>query len=96
MLECETDEKYMETYIAYVIYRLQKHIIDKLGNRKQPGNKFRTFRDKRKIVQNEAVKKSIDEGKPSVDVQKLESEIMKVQTNVDFIRKFIKDYKQLK
>jgi hypothetical protein len=34
MLECETDEKYIETYISYVTIKLQKHIIDKVGNRK--------------------------------------------------------------
>jgi hypothetical protein len=32
--------------------------------------------------------------KPSVDVQKLASEIMKVQANVDIIRKFLKDNEQ--
>jgi hypothetical protein len=30
MLEYEIDQKYMETYIAYVTYRLQQHIVDKL------------------------------------------------------------------
>jgi hypothetical protein len=37
-LECDTDEKYIETYIAYVTFRLQKQIIDKVSNKKQPGN----------------------------------------------------------
>jgi hypothetical protein len=95
MLELETDEKYMETYISYVTFKLQKHIIEKVGNRKQPGNKLKTFKDKKKMIQKGAVKKAIDEGKPSVNVQKLESDIMKVQADVDIARKFLRDYEQL-
>jgi hypothetical protein len=33
ILELEIDEKYMETYISYVTFRLQKHIIGKVGNK---------------------------------------------------------------
>jgi hypothetical protein len=51
MLECKTDEKFMETYISYITIKLQKHIIDKVGNRKQSGNKSRTFKDKKKVIQ---------------------------------------------
>jgi hypothetical protein len=80
----------METYISYATIKLQKHIIDKVWNRKQPGNKSRTFKDKKKIIQKGAVKKAIDEGKPSVDVQKIESDIMKVQAEVDVARNFFK------
>jgi hypothetical protein len=47
------------------------------------------------MIQKGAVRKAIDEGKPSVDVQKLESEIMKVHTDVDIIRKFLRDYNHL-
>jgi hypothetical protein len=61
MLECETDEKYMETYISYVIIKLQKHIIDKVGNRKQPGNNSKIFKDKKKVIQKGTIKKAIDE-----------------------------------
>jgi hypothetical protein len=58
MLECEIDEKYMETYISYVTVKLQKHIIEKVGNKKQPGNNSKTFKDKKKIIQKGAIKKS--------------------------------------
>jgi hypothetical protein len=85
MLECEEDEKYVETYISYVTVKQQKRIIEKVGNRKQPGNRSRIFKDKRRIIQKGAVIKAIDEGKPSVDVQKIESDIMKVQAEVDGI-----------
>jgi hypothetical protein len=85
----------METYNSYVPIKLQKHIIDKVGNRKQPGNKSKTFKDKKKVIQKGAVKKAIDEGKPSVDVQKIESDIMKVQAEVDVARKFLRGYEQL-
>jgi hypothetical protein len=88
MLECETDDKYMETYISYVKFKLQKHIIDKGGTRKQPGNKSKTFKDKKKMIQKGAVKKATDEGKQSVAVQKLESDIMRVQTEVEIARFF--------
>jgi hypothetical protein len=91
MLECEIDEKYMETYISYVTVKLQKHIIEKVGNRKQPGNRSKTFKDKKRVIQKGAVKKAIDEGKPSVNVQKIESDIMKVQAEVDITRKFLRD-----
>jgi hypothetical protein len=79
MLECEIDEKYMETYISYVTVKLQKRIIEKVGNRKQPGNRSKTFKDKKRVIQKGAVKKAIDEEKASVDVQRIESNIMKVQ-----------------
>jgi hypothetical protein len=62
---------------------------------KQQGNRFKTFKDRKKIIQKGAVKKAIDEGKPSEDIQKLENEIMKVQADVDITRKFLKDYEQL-
>jgi hypothetical protein len=75
MLSCEVDERYMETYISYVTVKLQKHIIEKVGNRKQPGNRSKTFKEKKKVIEKGAVKKAIDEGKPSVAVQKLESDI---------------------
>jgi hypothetical protein len=88
MLECEIDEKYMETYISYVKVNLQKHTIEKVGNRKPPGNRSRTFKDKKRVIQKGAVKKAIDEGKPSVDVQKIESDIMKIQSEVDIARIF--------
>jgi hypothetical protein len=42
------------------------------------------------MIQKCAVKKVIDEGKPSVDIQKLESDIMKVQADVDITRNFFK------
>jgi hypothetical protein len=32
MLEREKDEKSTETYISYATFKLQKHIIDKVGN----------------------------------------------------------------
>jgi hypothetical protein len=76
MLNCEEDDSYMETYISYVTVKLQKHIIEKVGNRKQPGNRSKTFKDKKKVIEKGAVKKAIDEGKPSVDVQQLEKDIM--------------------
>jgi hypothetical protein len=41
------------------------------------------------------VKKAIDEGKPSVDVQKIENDIMKVQAEIDVARIFLRDYEQL-
>jgi hypothetical protein len=93
-LECETDDKYMETYLSYVTVKLQKHIIDKERNRKQPGNKLKTCKDEKKVIQKEAVKKAIDDGKPSVDVQKIESDIMKIQAEVDITRNFLRDYQQ--
>jgi hypothetical protein len=95
MLECEIDEKYMEIYISYVTVKLQKHIIESVGNRKQPGNRSRRFKDKKKIIQKGAVKKAIGERKPSVDVQKIESDIMKIQAEVDITRKFLRDYECL-
>jgi hypothetical protein len=33
MLEYETDEKYNETYISYLTFKLQKHIIEYKENR---------------------------------------------------------------
>jgi hypothetical protein len=95
MLSCEIDENYMETYISYVIVRLQKHIIEKVGNRKQPGNRSKTFKDKKRVIQKGAVKKAIDKGKPNVDVQRIESDKIKVQAEVDVTRKFLRDYEQL-
>jgi hypothetical protein len=95
MLSCEEDDKYMETYISYVTVKLQKHFIEKVGNRKQPGNRSKTFKDKKKVIEKGAVKKAIDKGKPSVDVQQLEKDIMKVQAEVDVMRKFLRDYEQL-
>jgi hypothetical protein len=47
------------------------------------------------MIQKGAIKKAIEEGKPSVNIQKLESEIMKVQADVEIIRKFLRDYEQL-
>jgi hypothetical protein len=78
MLECETDEIYMETYLSYVTFKLQKHCIDKARNRKIPGNESKTFKDKKNMIQKGAVKKAIDDGKQSADVQKLESDRIKV------------------
>jgi hypothetical protein len=95
MLSCEMNEKCMGTYISYVTVKLQKHIIEKVGNRKQPGNRSETFKDKKKVIEKGAVKKAIDGGKPSVDVQKIESDIMKVQAEVDFTRIFLRNYEQL-
>jgi hypothetical protein len=95
MLDCEEDDKYMETYISYVTAKLQKHIIEKVGGRKQPGNKSRTFKDRKKMIEKGAVKKAIEEGKPSVDVQQIEKDIMKVQAEADIMRNFLRDYEQL-
>jgi hypothetical protein len=46
------------------------------------------------MIQKGSIKKAIDERKQSVDVQKLESEIMNVQAEVDIVRKFLRDYEQ--
>jgi hypothetical protein len=95
MLKCDTDEKYMETYISYVTACLQMHIIEKVGGRKQPGNQSRAFKNIKRTIEKGAVKKAIDEGKASVDVQKIESDILKVQADVEIARKFLRDYDQL-
>jgi CRISPR/Cas system-associated exonuclease Cas4 (RecB family) len=92
MLKCDTDEKYMETYISYVTTCLQMHIIEKVGGRKQPGNHSRTFKNIKRTIEKGAVKKATDEGKPSVDVQKIESDILKVQADIEVARKFLRDY----
>jgi hypothetical protein len=95
MLECEIDERYMETYVAYVTFKLQKHIIDKVRNKKQSGNKSRAFRDVKEIIQKWTIKKVVHEGKQSITIQKLKSIIIKVQFDVGVIKKLLRDYEQL-
>jgi hypothetical protein len=55
-LECETDEKYTKTYISYVTVKLQKHIFDKIRNRKQTPKPSKI---KRKLFKKEQLKKQL-------------------------------------
>jgi hypothetical protein len=38
LLYCEEDAEFMETYISYITFLLQKQIIEKVRKKKTPGN----------------------------------------------------------
>jgi hypothetical protein len=61
-LECEIDEKCMETYISYVTFWLQKHIIGKVGNKNNQETNSNPIKTRRKLFRKELSKRLLMRG----------------------------------
>jgi hypothetical protein len=62
MLECEINGKYMETYISYIIFRKQKHNINKVDNKNNQETNSKLIKTRRKLFRMELSKKLLMRG----------------------------------
>jgi hypothetical protein len=93
LFDTEDDVQYMNTFVDYVTMKLQKHISEKIGQKKKPDNSSKTFPDLRRKKQISSIYESANENKEDA-VTDLERDIKKFEYNLLAFRKILKEYKE--
>jgi hypothetical protein len=93
LFDTEDDVQYMNIFVDYVTMKLQKHISDKIGQQKKPGNSSKTFPDLRRRKQIGSIYENVNENKEGAVID-LERDIRKVEYNSLVVRKILNEYKE--
>jgi hypothetical protein len=94
---CEEDELFMETFIEFVMMKLQYHIGQKVGKVVKPGNKRRTLIDENKL-RNKArnlVRLQNGEEIETDNAQELNSKVIRAELSAIILRGVVENYQTL-